>query len=430
MKLPKFIRENLLLKMTSLNAGVIGVRLIVSLFIQRLLAEMVGETGIAKIGQLRNLLQMLTSLASVGIFTGVVKYISEYKDDKEQLQKLFSTAFVFTLLGSGILVPLLFLTADIVSEKLFTSNEYAYIIKLVAIIVPSIALFKIFNGVVNGLSLYKKFAKIDLIGYLFSAGILVYFLIEYNIEGALIAIAITPLIQLVILLFLFFSTLKEYIQFKKLQFKLPMAKSLLAFSIMSFFSTVLLNYVEMDIRTMIINKISETDAGIWTAMTNVSKNYMVFSGAIFSLYVLPKFSGIYNEKDFKIELFSIYKTLLPLFGLGMILVYLLRDFLIQVVYPDFTAMAPLFKWQLLGDFIKLASMILAHQFLAKKLVINFVFTEVMSLALFFGLAHYFTTIYGVEGVVIAHFVRYIAYFLVVLFLVFRYFRKQKKKTKL
>jgi len=430
LKLPKFIRENLLLKMTSLNAGVIGVRLIVSLFIQRLLAEMVGETGIAKIGQLRNLLQMLTSLASVGIFTGVVKYISEYKDDKEQLQKLFSTAFVFTLLGSGILVPLLFLTADIVSEKLFTSNEYAYIIKLVAIIVPSIALFKIFNGVVNGLSLYKKFAKIDLIGYLFSAGILVYFLIEYNIEGALIAIAITPLIQLVILLFLFFSTLKEYIQFKKLQFKLPMAKSLLAFSIMSFFSTVLLNYVEINIRTMIINKISETDAGIWTAMTNVSKNYMVFSGAIFSLYVLPKFSGIYNEKDFKIELFSIYKTLLPLFGLGMILVYLLRDFLIQVVYPDFTAMAPLFKWQLLGDFIKLASMILAHQFLAKKLVINFVFTEVMSLALFFGLAHYFTTIYGVEGVVIAHFVRYIAYFLVVLFLVFRYFRKQKKKTKL
>ena len=429
MKLPKFIRENLLLKMTSLNAGVIGVRLIVSLFIQRLLAEMVGETGIAKIGQLRNLLQMLTSLASVGIFTGVVKYISEYKDDKEQLQKLFSTAFVFTLLGSGILVPLLFLTADIVSEKLFTSNEYAYIIKLVAIIVPSIALFKIFNGVVNGLSLYKKFAKIDLIGYLFSAGILVYFLIEYNIEGALIAIAITPLIQLVILLFLFFSTLKEYIQFKKLQFKLPMAKSLLAFSIMSFFSTVLLNYVEINIRTMIINKISETDAGIWTAMTNVSKNYMVFSGAIFSLYVLPKFSGIYNEKDFKIELFSIYKTLLPLFGLGMILVYLLRDFLIQVVYPDFTAMAPLFKWQLLGDFIKLASMILAHQFLAKKLVINFVFTEVMSLALFFGLAHYFTTIYGVEGVVIAHFVRYIAYFLVVLFLVFRYFRKQKVKSK-
>ncbi len=416
--------------MTSLNAGVIGVRLIVSLFIQRLLAEMVGETGIAKIGQLRNLIQMLTSLASVGIFTGVVKYISEYKNDKEQLQKLFSTAFVFTLLGSGILVPLLFFTADIVSEKLFTSNEYGYIIKLVAIIVPSIALFKIFNGVVNGLSLYKKFAKIDLIGYLFSAGMLVYFLIEYNIEGALIAIAITPLIQLVILLCLFFSTLKEYIQFKKLQFKLPMAKSLLAFSVMSFFSTVLLSYVEIDIRTMIINKISETDAGIWTAMTNVSKNYMVFSGAIFSLYVLPKFSGIYNEKDFKIELFSIYKTLLPLFGLGMILVYLLRDFLIQLVYPDFTAMAPLFKWQLLGDFIKLASMILAHQFLAKKLVINFVFTEVLSLALFFGLAHYFTTIYGVEGVVIAHFVRYIAYFLVVLFLVFRYFRKQKKKTKL
>jgi len=50
--------------MTSLNAIVIGIRLIISLFIQRLLHELVGEAGIAKIGSLRNLLQMLTSLGT------------------------------------------------------------------------------------------------------------------------------------------------------------------------------------------------------------------------------------------------------------------------------------------------------------------------------------------------------------------------------
>jgi PST family polysaccharide transporter len=243
----------------------------------------------------------------------------------------------------------------------------------------------------------------------------------------MIAIAITPVFQLTVLIFIFGKILREYIQFSKLSFKIPMARELLAFSLMSFFSTVLLNYVEIDIRVMIQNKIHIDDAGIWTAMTNISKNYMVFSNAIFSLYVLPKFASIFTRLEFKKELFNIYKTLLPLFGIGMVLIYFLRDYVIQIIYPDFTGMAALFKWQLLGDFVRLASLILGYQFLAKRLVRNFIFTEMLSLGLFYGFAYYLTDIYGVEGVVIAHFIRYVLYFIVVLLLVFRYFNKKEKE---
>ena len=65
------IKRNLLLKMTSLNAVVIIIRLVVSLFIQRLLAVTLGEAGIAKIGQLRNLMQILTSTASLGTLLSI-----------------------------------------------------------------------------------------------------------------------------------------------------------------------------------------------------------------------------------------------------------------------------------------------------------------------------------------------------------------------
>ncbi|NNM23696.1 MAG: oligosaccharide flippase family protein, partial [Flavobacteriaceae bacterium] len=191
MKIPKFIRENLLLKMTSLNAGVIGVRLVISLFIQRLLAELVGEAGIAKIGQLRNMQQLLTSFSSVGIFNGIVKYIAEYKKDQAQLQKLFSTSLVFWVFGSLITGTALLIFAEPISERLFGSLEFVYLIQLLAIIVPFIGIQRIFNGVVNGLSMYKKFAKIDLLGYLISAVLTVIFLLQYNIDGALVAIAIT-----------------------------------------------------------------------------------------------------------------------------------------------------------------------------------------------------------------------------------------------
>ena len=184
--------------------------------------------------------------------------------------------------------------------------------------------------------------------------------------------------------------------------------------------------MEIDIRVMVQKRITMADAGIWTAMTNISKNYMVFSSAIFTLYVLPKFAGIHNKIDFKEELINIYKTLLPLFGVGMLLIFFLRKYVIQIIYPDFLAMEPLFKWQLLGDFVRLAAIVLGYQFLAKKMVRNFIFSEILSLALFYGFSYYLSGIYGVEGVVMAHFLRYIVYFFVVFFLVFRYFKKQEK----
>ena len=86
--------------MTSLNAIVITIRLGISLLIQRTLALYLGEVGIAKMGQIRNLIEMVTSSSSLGTFNGVVKYISEFKDDREKSNKLFTTVFSFLFIGS------------------------------------------------------------------------------------------------------------------------------------------------------------------------------------------------------------------------------------------------------------------------------------------------------------------------------------------
>lgn len=427
MKLPKFIKENVLLKMTSLNAGVVGTRLVIALFVQRLIASMLGASGVAIIGQLQSLTQLMTSVTSVGMFNGVVKYVAEFKEDKEQLQKLFSTTFVFTttvcLLSS---ISFLFFSGQI-SEYLFDSTKYAYIIKIMAVVLPFISMQRIFNGVINGLSEYKKFAKIELSAYLVSSAMTVIFLFQFNLDGVLLSLAITPIIKLLALLFIFYKTLREYVQFKQLKFKLFMHKELLAFTVMSFFSTVLLSFVEIDIRSMITDKITQDDAGIWTGMTNISKNYMVFSNAIFTLYVLPKFASIYNRTDFFKELVSIYKTLLPLFGIGMILIYIFRNYVIMLIYPDFYEMAALFKWQLIGDFVRLASIVLSYQFVAKRMVKSFIITELLSLGLFYGFAYYLTDIYGVEGVVMAHMFRTLIYIIVVFILILVYFKRQDKQ---
>lgn len=427
MKLPAFIKRNTVLKITSLNASVIGVRLVISLVVQHFLAIIVKEAGIAKIGQLRNLLAILTSFTTLGIFSGLVKYVSEYKTDQQTLQKLFSTSALFTLIGSLLSAVVLFFGANYFAEKLLDDSSLSFLFQIVAFTVPFIAVQRVFNAVINGLSDYKKYAKIELISYILSTILLIIGLYTYNLAGVLVAIALSPIIQLIVLILIFGDVLKEYIHFKDLKVDWSFKNQLLAFTLMSFVSTVLINFIELDVRTVIKDSINVEEAGYWTAINFISKNYMVFSSGLFTLYVLPRFAAIKTQADFTKEVWHIYKTILPIFGVGMLLIYIFRDVIIRVIYPEFTGMSPLFKWQLLGDFIKLMSLVIAHQFLAKRMVKSFIITELTSLISFYILAIVLLKTYSTEGVVMAHFFRNIIYFVAILIPIAIYFIKLRKQ---
>ena len=90
----------------------------------------------------------------------------------------------------------LFFGASIISEYLFATDDFNYLMKLLSVCVPFIGIQRIFNGVINGLSAYKKLAKIELISYLVSSLFSVVFLFTYNLDGVL----------------------KEYIKFSSLKF--------------------------------------------------------------------------------------------------------------------------------------------------------------------------------------------------------------------
>jgi len=417
LKLPGFIKDNLLLKITSLNSGAIGIKALLGFASQRIIAEKFGPAGVAFIGDLRNIIPMIQSFSTLGIFNGVVKYVSEYKENKEELLKLFSTAFVWLLFSSLMTFFVLFFGASYWNDLIFsTENDFSFVFKVLAIAVPFIAMNRVVNGIINGLSAYKKFVKIELISYCLGVVLLITLLFYKNLNGALFAIAIFPILQFSILFYFFSKTLKEYLDYKKISFTIPYKNKLIGFTIMSFVATLLSNFVEIDLRGHLKNKISEVDAGYWTAMTNLSKQYLMFSSAILTLYVIPKFSKIERSIDFRREVLNIYKTLLPLFAGGLLLIFILKDWVIEISHgEDFLAMKPLFKWQLLGDFIKIAFIIIAHQFYAKKMVKQFIVTELISLVLFYGLSSYFISSMGAEGIVFAHLLRYLICFPLLVF---------------
>ena len=417
MKLPKFISNNLILKITSLNSLVVGVRLLMSLVVQNFLAQYTGQAGIAKVGQLRNISSMLMSLTSLGTFNGVVKYVSEYKSDQKTLLKLFSTLYVFSFIASIVSFCVLFFWASYFSNKLFFSDTYVVVFKVIAVAVPFISMNRIFSGVINGISDYKKHTKIEFVSHFLAAILLLASLYFYSIKGVLIAIALTPIIQFTVLLMIFGKLLKDYIDFNSISFKIPFLKQLLGFTLMSFVATVLSNYIEIDLRTLITDKISEAEAGSWTAMNSISKIYMQFLIAIFSLYILPKYAAINTLFEFRTEIKKVYKSLVPLVFIGMLLVFSFRKILIEFIFTEaFLGMAILFKWQLAGDFIRFVANVMSYYFLAKKQINYFVSTQLIGLSMYYIFSRLYLPSFGTEGVVMALFISNLIYFASVLFI--------------
>ena len=81
-----------LIKTSSLNAIAVVVKMLVGLFLNKILAVYVGPAGYAVIGQFQNAISMITGFASGAINTGVVKYTAEYSHDEVAQARVWQAA--------------------------------------------------------------------------------------------------------------------------------------------------------------------------------------------------------------------------------------------------------------------------------------------------------------------------------------------------
>ncbi|MFB0911095.1 MAG: oligosaccharide flippase family protein [Flavobacterium sp.] len=90
----KNIYQSQLFKISSLNSLSIILKIGIGLITSKLLAVFVGPSGMALVGNLRNFMTSLESIATLGFQNGIVKYVAEIKEDKQRFEKLLSTVFI------------------------------------------------------------------------------------------------------------------------------------------------------------------------------------------------------------------------------------------------------------------------------------------------------------------------------------------------
>ena len=176
---------------------------------------------------------------------------------------------------------------------------------------------------------------------------------------------------------------------------------------------------------LIRNHLGETlgweAAGYWEAMWRLSAAYLMLVTTTLSVYYLPKLSELKDPAEIKKEILQGYKIILPVAAVCGLVIYLLRDFIIRVLFTaEFAQMEVLFGWQMVGDTLKIGSWVLAYLMLGKAMVKLFILSEIGFAALFYGLVYYFTGIVGLEGGAIAHALNYFFYWSFMFFCMRRY----------
>ena len=127
---------------------------------------------------------------------------------------------------------------------------------------------------------------------------------------------------------------------------------------------------------------------------------------------MPRLSEIQSKIELRNEILKGYKIILPVVGCIALIIWLLKDLVIHLLFtPEFLPMKPLFTFQLLGDFFKIGSWLLAYLMIAKAMTKTFISTEIIFAASYVALSYYFMNHYGIIGTTYSFCINYGLYWL-------------------
>lgn len=399
-----------IVKVFSLTAISTLVKMLTGLVSVKVVATIIGPSGIALLGQLNNFATIVMTMASGGINSGITKYVSEYKDSDDKVKDLLSTALRITVWCSLAIGLCMILLHRFLSTLIMLSPEYGYVFIIFGFTVFLYALNMMLTSVLNGYKEFKKYVSVNIVGSLLGLLFTLGFILTLGLRGALISAVTFQSVMFFVTLWMIRKLPWVSWDFFKRHIETDILKKYFRYTVMTLVTAATVPVSQMLLRGYVISEISSIEAGWWEGMNRISNMYLMIITSSFSVYYLPRLSEIQNKRELRSEIYKAYKLIIPMLLVGFSIVYFLRFWVIEILFtPDFLPMEQLFIWQLLGDFLKICSWLLAFLMIAKSMTRIFVTTEIIFALTFVALGLLFMHCNGIVGVVQAYVINYILY---------------------
>lgn len=413
MRLQVELHSVTLIKTSLLNGIAVVIKMLTLLGLNKILAIYVGPSGYAALGQFQNAVQMITTLASGAINTGVTKYTAEYHEDESKQHAVWRTAGTISLIGS-VLVAIAVIAFNKQLAGWFLKDEsLSSVFTWFALTLVLFVFNTLLLAILNGKKEIQRYVIANIAGSLFALAVTTVMAIQLGLYGALVALAIYQSLTFFVTLTLTYKASWFKLRYLLGGIEKQSAKNLAKFTAMALTSAACVPVSHILIRTHLADTLGMDAAGYWEAMWRLSTAYLMLVTTTLSLYYLPKLSELKDPKEIKAEILQGYKIILPVAAACGLVIYLLRDFIIGVLFTsDFIPMRDLFAWQMVGDTLKIGSWILAYLMLGKAMMKLFIASEIVFAAGFYGWTYFLTGMYGLEGATIAHAINYAIYWVV------------------
>jgi PST family polysaccharide transporter len=393
--------------------------------INKILAIYVGPAGYAALGQFQNAVQMITTFASGAINTGVTRYTAEYYEDEEKQRAVWRTAGTIAFTGSLVSGFLVILFSKPLAGWFLKDESYSGVFVWFAATLVLFVFNTLLLAILNGKKEIYRYVVANIAGSLFALVVTSFMAIQYGLYGALVALAVYQSLSFFVTLLLCYKTSWFRFSYMIGSIDKNAAKNLAKYTAMALTSAACVPVSHILVRNHLGETLGWGAAGYWEAMWRLSAAYLMLVTTTLSVYYLPRLSELKEPAAIKEEILQGYKIILPVSAVCGSVIYLLRDFIIRVLFTeDFSGMEVLFAWQMVGDTLKVGSWILAYLMLSKAMIKLFIASEIAFAGIFYGFTLVFTETMGLEGVALAHAANYFIYWAVMVVFITRSLNNQ------
>jgi PST family polysaccharide transporter len=312
------------------------------------------------------------------------------------------------------------------AEWLLHKAEMGGVFFWLAVTLPALALNNLLLAIINGKKEIGIYVAANIIGSLIGLIVTGMLTFRFGLYGALLALAVNPALTLLATGFFVFK--KKWFRLSSIWGGIDSGafRELAGFGLMAVTTACMVPLTHMLIRDHLSTQLGLQAAGYWQALWKISDIYLMLITSTLSVYYLPRIAEIRTAGELRSEIAKTYRFLLPLTVLGAASIFLLRDFIIRVLFTgDFMPMRELFPWQLAGDVIKMSAWMLGYVVIGRGLVKFFVAKEIGVGIAFVLLTHLYVGEFGLPGVTAAYALTYLANWAFLILIVCHEMRRMK-----
>ena len=382
------------------------LRSVSTLLVNKIFAVQYGPTGITLLAHFQNLVGIITQIPNDGVNRGIIKYWSGNELSGKQKHKLFTAGFIFNL------ILFLILTTSILFSQQYFFRDFRINpddTTFFLLFFSGIFLFLIHLFLLSILLSFQNIKVYSILNMITSVILLVviYFISAKNpLLYALLAFIFAQAAGLVFSLY--YVLKKGYIKFKKASLPPDGFQKLGEFVLMAISVLVFGKLTDFIIRDYAIQHFGFHLTGLWQSVVKISDSYMMLFINTVGIVYYPQVSAlIFDTEQLRIYLKDVLRIVLVVSIVGLSLIYLFREpVLILLFDQNFLPAEELMPFQLIGDFFCLLAYLLTYIISAQARTLTFILLEAASALMYFGLVLLFSSLYGIEGIPIAHAARY------------------------